>query len=63
MVVELDKIDARNGVNSKRVPSCEFRVSNCDFYLLVTRTNRQMHNVKDPAQKGLTMLGHGQPRS
>lgn len=35
----------------------KFRVSNCDFFLLDTRTNRQMHDVRDPAKKGLSMLG------
>lgn len=34
-----------------------FRVSNCEFFLLDTRTNRQMHDVRHPAKKGLTMLG------
>ena len=35
----------------------KFRVSNCDFYLLDTRTNRQMHDVRQPDKPGLTMLG------
>ncbi len=35
----------------------KFRVSNCDFYLLDTRTNRQMHDVRHPDKKGVTMLG------
>jgi phosphodiesterase/alkaline phosphatase D-like protein len=33
------------------------RVSNCDFFLLDTRTHREMHDTKDPAKKGLSMLG------
>jgi len=35
----------------------KFRVANCEFYLLDTRTNRQMHDVRNPAKKGVTMLG------
>jgi len=34
-----------------------FRVGNSAFYLLDTRTNRQLHDIKNPAKKGLTMLG------
>ena len=36
------------------------RVSNCDFFYLDTRTHRQMHNTRRPAQKGLSMLGRRQ---
>jgi hypothetical protein len=34
-----------------------FRVSNCDFFLLDTRSHRQMHDTQDPGKKGLSMLG------
>jgi len=34
-----------------------FRTSNCAFYLLDTRTHRQLHDIKRPAKKGLSMLG------
>jgi phosphodiesterase/alkaline phosphatase D-like protein len=37
-----------------------FRVGNCRFLLLDTRTHRQLHDVKDPAKKGLSMLGDRQ---
>ncbi len=37
-----------------------FRVSNCDFFVLDTRGQRQMHDVRDPAKKGLSMLGPAQ---
>ncbi len=38
----------------------KFRVSNCDFFMLDTRSHRQMHDVRNPTKKGLTMLGHHQ---
>jgi phosphodiesterase/alkaline phosphatase D-like protein len=34
-----------------------FRVSNCDFFCLDTRSHRQMHDVKQPDRPGLSMLG------
>ena len=40
----------------------KFRVANCEFFLLDTRTNRQMHDVRRPDKKGLTMLGIAQRR-
>ena len=38
----------------------KFRVSNCEFYLLDTRSHRQMHDIRDPAKVGLTILGDHQ---
>ncbi len=35
----------------------KFRVSNCEFYLLDTRSHRQMHDMRNPTQPGLSMLG------
>jgi alkaline phosphatase D len=35
----------------------KFRVANCDFFLLDTRTHRQMHDVRHPDKKGVSMLG------
>jgi phosphodiesterase/alkaline phosphatase D-like protein len=37
-----------------------FRVSNCDFYALDTRTHREMHDTKQPDKPGLSMLGKEQ---
>jgi phosphodiesterase/alkaline phosphatase D-like protein len=37
-----------------------FRVSNCDFFLLDTRTHREMHDTRRPDQPGLSMLGKDQ---
>ena len=33
------------------------RVANCEFFVTDTRGQRQMHDVKDPYKKGLSMLG------
>ncbi len=37
-----------------------FKVGNCRFFLVDTRTHRQLHDIKNPAKKGLSMLGYGQ---
>ncbi len=34
-----------------------FRVANSAYYLLDTRSHRQLHDIKRPAMKGLSMLG------
>ncbi|MEM7233420.1 MAG: alkaline phosphatase D family protein [Planctomycetota bacterium] len=34
-----------------------FKVGNCRYFLLDTRTNRQLHDIKNPNKKGLSMLG------
>ena len=34
-----------------------FRVANTAFYLLDTRSQRQLHDIRRPAMKGLSMLG------
>lgn len=38
----------------------KFRVANCDFYLLDTRSSRDMHDVRQRDQPGLSMLGSAQ---
>ena len=38
----------------------KFTVSNCDFYLLDTRTHRNLHNVDHPDNPKATMLGKKQ---
>lgn len=38
----------------------KFRVANCDFFLLDTRTHREQHDIENPAKKGLSMLGQDQ---
>jgi phosphodiesterase/alkaline phosphatase D-like protein len=37
-----------------------FRVSNCDFFLLDTRSHRQMHDMSQPSKPGMSMLGDAQ---
>jgi len=37
-----------------------FRVSNCEFFLLDTRTHRDLHDVKTPADPHRSMLGKAQ---
>lgn len=37
-----------------------FRVGNSDFFLLDTKSHRQMHDPKNPGKRGLTMLGDAQ---
>ena len=39
-----------------------FQVSNCDFFVLDTRTHRQMHDTQQPDKKGLSMLGSEQKK-
>ncbi len=36
------------------------RVANCEIYLLDTRSHREMHDTRQPAKPGLTMLGKHQ---
>ena len=36
------------------------RVSNCDFFVLDTRSQREMHDTRHPDQPGLSMLGDRQ---
>jgi len=40
----------------------QFRVANCHFFCLDTRTHRQMHDVRQPDKPGLSMLGPAQRR-
>jgi alkaline phosphatase D len=37
-----------------------FRVANCEYFLLDTRSHRQMHDTSQPSKPGLTMLGDHQ---
>ena len=38
----------------------KFTVSNCDYFILDCKTYRQMHDPKNPAEPGLTLLGPNQ---
>ena len=37
----------------------KFTVSNCDYFILDCKTHREMHDPKNPARPGLTILGRG----
>ncbi len=39
-----------------------FRVSNCDFFVVDTRTHRQMHDVQRPDNPDVSMLGAAQKK-
>lgn len=39
-----------------------FRLANCEFFLLDTRSERQMHDTRQPDKPGLSMLGTRQKR-
>ena len=38
----------------------KFRVANCDFFLIDTRGDRDMHDVRDRAKEGVSMIGKPQ---
>ncbi len=38
------------------------QVSNCDFFVLDTRTHREMHDTREPGKKGISMLGQQQKK-
>jgi alkaline phosphatase D len=38
----------------------KFRVANCEFFLLDTRTHRDLHDVRRPADESRSMLGEAQ---
>ena len=39
-----------------------FRVANCDFFCLDTRTHREMHDTRQPDKPGLSILGKRQKK-
>ncbi|GIW78560.1 MAG: hypothetical protein KatS3mg105_0367 [Gemmatales bacterium] len=52
-----------NGVSSYSIGRRSygrFRVANCDFYLLDTRSHRDLHDKSKPAKPGISMLGQQQ---
>jgi phosphodiesterase/alkaline phosphatase D-like protein len=40
----------------------KFRVANCEFFCCDTRTNREMHDTKQPDKPGISMLGQRQKK-
>jgi len=51
------KETAVNSYSIGRRSYYHMRIANCDFFVLDTRGQRQMHDTKDPYKKGLSMLG------
>ncbi|HEY2932903.1 MAG TPA: alkaline phosphatase D family protein [Acidobacteriota bacterium] len=52
-----------NGIQSYsigRLSHHRMRIANCDFFMLDTRTFRQMHDVENPGKPGISMLGQKQ---
>ncbi len=54
------KEDSKISYSIGRRSYYRFRVSNCDFFCLDTRSHREMHDVKQPDKPGLSMLGKPQ---
>ncbi len=54
------KIDDTVSYSIGRRSYGSFRVSNCEFFLVDTRGDRDMHDVRDRAKPGVSMLGKPQ---
>jgi len=55
------KVDGKNvSYSIGMINYYKFRVSNCDFFVLDTRTHREIHDIRNPQKKGLSMLGKRQ---
>ncbi len=52
--------DSTGAYSIGRLSYGKFTVSNCDFFLLDTKTHREMHDPEDPGRPGLTFLGERQ---
>jgi phosphodiesterase/alkaline phosphatase D-like protein len=52
--------DETNSYSIGRRSYYHFRVTNCDFFVLDTRGQREMHDTRDPHKKGLSILGKEQ---
>jgi alkaline phosphatase D len=52
--------DGRDAYTIGRRNYYRLQVSNCDFFVLDTRGQREMHDTADPAKPGLSMLGREQ---
>jgi hypothetical protein len=54
------KTDGQVSYSIGRPSYYRMRIANCDFFFVDTRGQREMHDVRDPAKKGLSMLGQTQ---
>lgn len=59
-IVPSARADSRGTYSIGQRSYGKFTVSNCDFFLLDCKTHREMHDPKNPAKRGLTMLGQQQ---
>jgi alkaline phosphatase D len=67
-VVDRNRLRIRPAARASSTPSYSigrlsyfsFRVGNAEFYLLDTRSHRDMHDVKNPRRPGLSMIGRQQ---
>lgn len=56
------KADGEASYSIGRRSYYHFRLSNCDFFVLDTRGQRQMHDTRNPYKKGLSILGKEQQK-
>ena len=54
------RADGESSYSVGRRSYYRFRVSNCEFFVLDTRGQRQMHDTREPGKPGLSMLGQEQ---
>ncbi|HUG91588.1 MAG TPA: metallophosphoesterase family protein, partial [Planctomycetaceae bacterium] len=54
------RADGRDAYSIGRRSYFRFQIANCDFFVLDTRGQREMHDTTDPAKPGLSMLGPAQ---
>lgn len=57
-----DRLDRQSPLGTTALEHDNFRntVGNCDFFFLDTRSHRELHDVRDAAKPGLSMLGKPQ---
>ena len=54
--------DGQPSYSIGRLSYYRFRVSNCEFFVLDTRTHRQLHDTQHPDKPGLSMIGQRQKK-
>ena len=53
---------ATNAYSVGRINYWRKRIANCDFFFTDTKSEREMHDTRDPGRKGLSMLGPRQKK-
>lgn len=56
------KETAENAYSVGRLNFWRKRIANCDFFVTDTKSEREMHDTRDPGKKGLSMLGPRQKK-